>query len=185
MSYNQADSLRFADSPPKALELEGYSVVREQVDFGVPNMDAAVIDMRSKGVDIVFDTIDSAGNVTLCKSMDANDFQVKAKVTSVQSWGQSVATDFAASPTCRRSLYATATDLNYADTSVAEVARFRADMHAAFPEQRPAALDVGARGLGIGPVAHRRHGVVRRPAHPGVRRVRTWTGPTRTTATAC
>jgi len=137
VSYNQADSLRFADYTEKALQLEGYSVVREQVDFGVPNMDAAVIDMRAKGVDIVFDTIDASGNVTLCKSMDANGLVVKAKVTSVQSWGQSVATDFAASPTCRRSLYATATDLNYADTSVAEVARFRDAMHAAYPERDP------------------------------------------------
>ena len=137
VSYNQADSLRFADLTTKALELEGYSVVREQVDFGVPNMDAAVIDMRSKGVDIVFDAIDDTGNVNLCKSMDANGFQVKAKVTSVQSWGQSVATAYASSPTCRRSLYATATDLNYADTSVDEVARFRADMHAAFPDRDP------------------------------------------------
>jgi ABC-type branched-subunit amino acid transport system substrate-binding protein len=137
VAYNQADSLRFADLTAKALELEGYSVVREQVDFGVPNMDAAVIDMRSKGVDIVFDAIDSAGNVTLCKSMDANGFQVKAKVTSVQSWNQSVATDYAAAPNCRRSLYATATDLNYADASVDVVSRFRDDMHAAFPERDP------------------------------------------------
>jgi branched-chain amino acid transport system substrate-binding protein len=135
VAYNQADSLRFADYTTKALESEGYSVVREQVDFGVPNMDAAVIDMRDRGVDIVFDTIDSTGNVTLCKSMDANGLTVKAKVTSVQSWGQSVVTDFAGSPNCRRALYATATDLNYADTSVAEVARFRDDMHAAFPER--------------------------------------------------
>jgi branched-chain amino acid transport system substrate-binding protein len=137
VAYNQADSLRFADLTSQALQLEGYSVVREQVDFGVPNMDAAVIDMRSKGVDIVFDAIDAAGNVNLCKSMDANGLQVKAKVTSVQSWTQSVGADFAASPNCRRSLYATATDLNYADSSVAEVARFRDDMHAAFPERDP------------------------------------------------
>lgn len=135
VAYNQADSLRFADLTARALELEGYSVVREQVDFGVPNMDAAVIDMRSKGVDIVFDAIDGAGNVTLCKSMDANRLQVKAKVTSVQSWSQSVGQDYAASPTCRGSLYATATDLNYADDSVDAVARFRADMHAAFPDR--------------------------------------------------
>jgi len=88
-------------------------------------------------VDIVFDAIDGAGNVTLCKSMDANNLRVKAKVTSVQSWSQSVGSDYAASPDCRGSLYATATDLNYADTSIDEVARFRADMHAAFPDRDP------------------------------------------------
>ena len=137
VAYNQADSLRFADLTARALELEGYTVVREQVDFGVPNMDAAVIDMRAKGVDIVFDAIDSAGNVTLCKSMDANEFVVKAKVTSVQSWNASVGSDFATSPQCRRSLFATATDLNYEDASVDVVARFRADMHAAFPNRDP------------------------------------------------
>ncbi len=135
VAYNQADSLRFADLTADLLRAEGYQVVREQVDFGVPNMDAAVIDMRDKGVDVVFDAIDAAGNVTLCKSMDANGLTVKAKITSVQSWTQAVASDYVASPTCRRSLYATATDLNYADTSVDVVARFRADMDASFPER--------------------------------------------------
>lgn len=135
VAYNQADSLRFADITARALEHEGYTVVREQVDFGVPNMDAAAIDMRRKGVDIVFDAIDGAGNVTLCKSMDAAGLKVKAKVESVQSWNQAVGKDFAASPDCRRSIYATATTLDYADTSVDSVARFRDDMHAAFPER--------------------------------------------------
>jgi len=135
VAYNQSDSLRFADLTTRALELEGYTVVREQVDFGVPNMDAAVIDMRSKGVDVVFDAIDATGNVTLCKSMDANGFTAKAKVTSVQSWNQAVGRDYASSPACRRSLFATATALNYADTSVPEIARFRDGMHTAFPDR--------------------------------------------------
>ena len=137
VAYSQADSLRFADLTAQALQLAGYKVVREQVDFGVPNMDAAAIDMRDKGVDIVFDAIDAAGNVTLCTSMDAAGLRVKAKVTSVQSWNQSVASDYRAAPGCRSSLYASATDVNYEDTSVDAVAAFRDGMHAAYPERDP------------------------------------------------
>ena len=46
VAYNQADSLRFANLTAKALQLEGFSVVREQVDFAVPAWDATAIDMR-------------------------------------------------------------------------------------------------------------------------------------------
>ena len=90
--YNQNESQRFADLTAAALEVEGYTVVREQVDFSVPNFDAAAIDMRSRGVDIVFDAMDTAGNVRLCEAMDGAGLTVKAKVVTVQSWAESVRT---------------------------------------------------------------------------------------------
>ncbi|MCU1392626.1 MAG: amino acid/amide transporter substrate-binding protein family [Ilumatobacteraceae bacterium] len=133
VSYNQADSQRFADLTAKALGVEGYDVVREQLDFAVPNWDAAAIDMKSRGVDIVFDALDSAGNVSLCKAMDAAHLTVKAKVVTVQSWTELVRSDYKASPTCRNELYATATTRNYMDTSNPAVAEFRADMKTTFP----------------------------------------------------
>ena len=70
--YNQSDSQRFGDLTVSGLQLEGYDVVREQVDFAVPNFDAAVIDMKAHHVDTVFDALDSTGNVSLCKAMDAD-----------------------------------------------------------------------------------------------------------------
>lgn len=135
VAYNQADSLRFANLTAKALEVEGYTVVREQLDFAVPSWDAAAIDMRSRGVDIVFDALDSAGNVSLCEAMDAAGLSVKAKAVTVQAWNESVRTDYRSSPACRNSLYATATTRNYMDTDNPTIARFRTEIRAAFPER--------------------------------------------------
>jgi len=133
--YNQSDSQRYGDLTAAGLQLEGYQVVREQVDFAVPNMDAASIDMRAHHVDIVFDALDANGNVTLCKAMDAAHLQVKAKVVTVQSWDDTVRSQYNGASGCRNSLYATAGDLSYDDVSVPVVSQFRADMRAAFPER--------------------------------------------------
>ncbi len=135
VAYNQADSLRFANLTAKALALEGYTVVREQVDFAVPSWDAAAIDMKARGVDIVFDALDSAGNVSLCKAMDAVGLVVKAKAVTVQAWNETVRTDFGKAPKCRNSLYATATSRNYMDIDNPTIARFRTEMRAAFPDR--------------------------------------------------
>jgi len=135
VGYNQADSQRFANLTATALSLEGYTVVREQLNFAVPSWDSAVVDMKSRGVDIVFDALDSAGNVSLCKAMDGAGMRVKAKVVTVQAWSESVRTDYQSSRTCRNSLYATATTRNYMDTDNAMIATFRSEMRAAFPQR--------------------------------------------------
>jgi len=137
VAYNQADSLRFANLTANALALEGYTVVREQLDFAVPGWDAAAIDMKARGVDIVFDALDSTGNVSLCKAMDAAGLTVKAKAVTVQAWNESVRTDYRSSPTCRNSLYATATTRNYMDSDHPTIARFRTEIRSAFPEREP------------------------------------------------
>ncbi len=133
--YNQVDSQRFADLTAAALEVEGYTVVREQVDFSVPNFDAAAIDMRSRGVDIVFDALDSTGNVRLCDAMDGARFGVKAKVVTVQSWNETVRTQYAGSPTCRNSIYATGKARNYMDVRFEVVREFRDDMARFYPDR--------------------------------------------------
>jgi len=133
--YNQSDSQRFADLTVAGLQKEGYDVVREQVDFAVPNFDAAAIDMRAHRVDTVFDALDTTGNVSLCKAMDAAHLAVKAKVGTVQNWTDTVRADFASSPVCRSSLYATANNLNYMDTEFPVVAQLRSDLRTAFPNR--------------------------------------------------
>ena len=135
VAYNQSDSLRFADLTEKGLRAEGYDVVTEQLDFAVPSWDAAAIDMKAKGVDVVFDALDSAGNVNLCKAMDAAGLHVKAKAVTVQSWDESVRDQYRQSPTCRNSLYATGNTRNYMDISDPTIARFRHDIKAAFPDR--------------------------------------------------
>ena len=133
VSYNQADSQRFADLTTAALAVEGYTVVREQLDFAVPSWAAAVADMKSRGVDIVFDALDSAGNVSLCKAMESANVTVKAKVVTVQSWNESVRADYTDSPSCRDELYATSTTRNYMDVDSPAVAQFRTDVQTTFP----------------------------------------------------
>ncbi len=135
VSYNQSDSQRFAAYTEQGLRVEGFSVVPEQVDFAVPNWDAVAADMKAHHVEVVFDALDTTGNVRLCRAMDAANMKVKAKVLTVQSWGESVRSDYSASPTCRNSLYATANDLNYMDTRYPVVAQFRGDMRRSFPDR--------------------------------------------------
>jgi ABC-type branched-subunit amino acid transport system substrate-binding protein len=133
--YNQSDSQRYGELTVTGLHMEGYQVVQEQVDLAVPNFDAAAVDMKAHHVDTIFDALDTTGNVSLCKSMEAAGLTVKAKVTTVQNWTDSVRADFAGTPTCRNSIYATAQDRNYMDTQFPAVARFRADMQAAYPDR--------------------------------------------------
>jgi ABC-type branched-subunit amino acid transport system substrate-binding protein len=135
VSYNQADSQRFADLTVRSLQIEGYTVVKEQVDFAVPNFDAIAADMKAHGVDSVFDSLDAAGNVNLCNAMDGAGLAVKAKVTTVQSWDETVRSQYSRAPTCRNSLYAASMDRNYRDVQYPPVAQFRAEMKAAFPDR--------------------------------------------------
>ncbi|MCU1387395.1 MAG: amino acid/amide transporter substrate-binding protein family [Ilumatobacteraceae bacterium] len=135
VAYNQADSQRFADLTARALQREGYTVVREQLDFAVPSWDSAAIDLEAHHVDILFDALDAAGNVSLCRAMDTAGLHVKAKVVTVQSWTETVRSDYRDAATCRNSLYAAGTTRNYMDTDDATVKRFRDDMTASFPDR--------------------------------------------------
>ncbi len=135
VSYNISDSQRFANYTAAGLRAEGFKVVTAQVDFSAPNWDAVALNFRSKKVDLVFDAIENNGNVKLCEAIDRNHAPIKAKVLTVQSWSDSVRTDYKAAPICRNALYATANDLSYADTQYPPVAAFRADMKRSFPER--------------------------------------------------
>jgi branched-chain amino acid transport system substrate-binding protein len=135
--YNESSSAGYADSIAAGLKAEGFGVVREQIDFSLPNYAAAVADMRAKKTDIVFDAMDTAGNASLCQAMDGAGLRVLAKVTTVQGWNDQVRSDFAKTPQCRNELYATSSDRNYADTKIPAVAAFRAAMNTYFPGREP------------------------------------------------
>lgn len=131
--YNVAESQRFGNLTVKALQAEGYAVAREQIDLAVPNWDAAAIDMKDRRVDVVFDAIDSAGSVQLCRAIDSARLTIKARALTAQAWTDSVRSDYSQSPRCRNSLYATALERNYMDTQYPAVAQFRQDMTASYP----------------------------------------------------
>ncbi|HSA51551.1 MAG TPA: ABC transporter substrate-binding protein [Yinghuangia sp.] len=135
VSYNQADSARYAESIKDGLRAEGYTVVDKQVDFALANFDAAVVDMRNRGVDIVFDAIDTRGNALLCKAMDGAGLRVQAKVSTVQSQNALVKSEFKDSPTCRNSIHVTGTSRSYEDVGHPAVAEFRDAMRTYFPDR--------------------------------------------------
>jgi ABC-type branched-subunit amino acid transport system substrate-binding protein len=125
--YNVADSERFGKSIATGLRAEGYQVVEKSINFALPDFDSAVLDMKSQGVKYVYDSLDTGGNVSLCRAMDADGLsaQVTAKVTTTQGWVDSIREDYADAPSCRSKLWATGNDLNYDDTSFPQVKRFR------------------------------------------------------------
>jgi len=136
VSYNQPDSIRFAQYMANGLRAAGYAVIDEQVDFALPNFAAVASDMKTRGVQLVFDAIDTNGNGRLCAAIDQSGLNLVAKVTTVQSWDQTVAATYAAAPRCRNVLYATSVDRSYADAQYPAVAAFRAAMQKYFPDRQ-------------------------------------------------
>jgi branched-chain amino acid transport system substrate-binding protein len=130
VEYNQSASERFGDSIASGLKYEGYKVVKKVVNFALPDYDSVAIEFRNEGVNYVYDTIDREGNVRLCKALDDNNVDIVAKVLTTQSWEQSIADDYADSPDCRGSLWATGMSRSYADTQYEQVRYFRQQMAA-------------------------------------------------------
>ncbi|MET8677487.1 ABC transporter substrate-binding protein [Streptomyces sp. NPDC004647] len=128
VSYNQAASAAYARLITRGLKAEGYRVVTEEVDFALPNFQAVAADLRSQGVDLVFDAMDTNGNSRLCEAMDAAGVKVTAKVTNVQNWSDAVPEDYQHAKGCRNALWATGSSRNYDDTGHPAVRVFRAGM---------------------------------------------------------
>ncbi len=126
--YNVAPSQRYAKSVADGLRQEGYTVIEKEINLGLPNFDAAVLDMKSRGVDVIFDAMEDTGNLSLCKSMQAQGLTVKAKVTTSQGWTDTFGKTFADAPGCRSATYAISSTRNYNDTSYPAVAKFREAM---------------------------------------------------------
>ncbi|MFE7602765.1 ABC transporter substrate-binding protein [Streptomyces sp. NPDC057494] len=128
VSYNQAASAAYARLVARGLRAEGYRVVDEQVDFALPNFRAVAADLRAEHVDVVFDAMDTHGNVRLCEAMQTLGVRVAAKVTNVQNWSSAVSRDYARAPGCRASLWVTGSSRNYEDTGYPAVRAFRTAM---------------------------------------------------------
>ncbi len=133
--YNVAPSQRYARLVEDALRTEGYSVREEQVDLGLANFDSIAVDIGGAKVDTVFDALDQAGNVRLCRALDAHKVKLTAKVTTTQGWTSTVASDYSASPTCRNSIYATGNSQNFDDRSKPGVAAFQDAVDRLYPDR--------------------------------------------------
>ncbi len=134
--YNVAQSQRYARYEADGLRAEGYSVREEEVNLGLANFDAIAIDIGSSGVDSVYDALDITGNAKLCRALDAHRVKLKAKVTTTQGWTATVGRDYASSPTCRNTLYATGNSQNFDDPSKPGVADYRAAVERLYPKRK-------------------------------------------------
>lgn len=126
--FNELSSKAYADSLTRGLRTEGYTVVRAQVNFALPDYDSVAIKFRQAGVRYVYDAIDRLGNERLCKAMDENRLFVRAKVSTTQAWNADVLSDYRDSPRCRNSLYVTGGVRSFDAAGVPEVQRFRQAM---------------------------------------------------------
>ncbi|MFF0408945.1 ABC transporter substrate-binding protein [Kitasatospora sp. NPDC004745] len=137
VAYNQADSARYAGQLKAGLEAEGYRVLLQTVDFALPNFQAVAAAVRADGSQLLFDAMDTRGNVALCRALDDAGVGLTAKVTNVQNWSESVRTDYQAVPNCRDVLWATSSSLNYADEQYPAVHEFRTAMARYYPDRGP------------------------------------------------
>jgi ABC-type branched-subunit amino acid transport system substrate-binding protein len=135
ISYNQADSARYAAQLVQGLKAEGYSVLQQTVDFALPDFGAVAAGLKAAGTQLLFDAMDTRGNVGLCKAMDADGVHVLAKVTNVQNWSEQARSDYASTPGCRAVLWATSDSRNYEDTQYPAVAAFRAATNRYYPDR--------------------------------------------------
>lgn len=133
--YNQASSARYARQIEHGLRAEGFTVVPEEIDFALPAFTSAALDMKARHVDAVFDAMDTTGNGALCKAIDQQGVHLVAKMTTVESWDARVRTEYAGASGCRNTLYATANERNYEDTSIPIVKQFREDMATYYPKR--------------------------------------------------
>ncbi|XCM84189.1 ABC transporter substrate-binding protein [Kitasatospora sp. HUAS MG31] len=137
VSYNQADSARYARQIEEALRAEGYRVLSQTVDLALPNFQAVAAAMRADGSELLFDSMDTRGNAALCQALDAAGVHPVAKITNVQNWSESARTAYASSPGCRNALWATSSSRNYEDTRYPVVKAFRDAMAKYYPDREP------------------------------------------------
>jgi branched-chain amino acid transport system substrate-binding protein len=90
-----------------------------------PTFDTDVIQMRNRGVDVIWNSIDIAGFQKLCQAIDRYGFAVKANVSTIQGMGDKLK-DFSAP--CRNSIWVDTESKSYTDTGDPAVAEFRTAM---------------------------------------------------------
>src|SRR5438067_1483149 len=86
-----------------------------------PAFDQDVLNMRQAGVDVMFDAMDVSANERLCQAMDRQKFSVKAKVSTIEVWGDIVGNEFSAP--CRNSVFVAGLSASYSELSNPMVAR--------------------------------------------------------------
>jgi ABC-type branched-subunit amino acid transport system substrate-binding protein len=118
----------------QGLKLEGYDVTGYDVNFANPNFDQAVQDMKTNGTDMILDVLDDGTNRKLCDTMQRYNLTVKAKVSTVVSYGDEIGTDF--SDVCRNSIFISGDTASYDAVDNPAVKEFR-DAFATYEPDAP------------------------------------------------
>lgn len=135
--YSEASSAQEGHLQSQGSKAEGISDVYEPSggqgeNLAAPNFDSDVLAMKGKGANApqaIFDAIDVNGNQKLCASMDRYNFNVIAKVSTIEVWNQSLGTP-AWSQHCRNEVYVTGGSASYADSANPAVAGYLKDYNA-------------------------------------------------------
>jgi branched-chain amino acid transport system substrate-binding protein len=138
--YDQSSSQYGANNIAQEFRTAGVKVSMYQVNLGLANYGSAVAQMKADGVDLVADAIDLNGSQHLCQAIEQNSsflHQMKAKLSTVANWTQSLGHDLAQTPGCLAKSWADSTSANFADTSNPQVKKFQAAMHKYFPNDIP------------------------------------------------
>lgn len=96
-------------------------------NFAAPSFDTDVVNMQQKQVQGIWDAMDVAGNQKLCAAMDRRGFTVKAKVSTIEVWGQKVGSDF--SSPCRNTVFSQGVSDPYSDKGNPIVSQFLSDFN--------------------------------------------------------
>jgi branched-chain amino acid transport system substrate-binding protein len=106
-----------------ALGGAGIDVVyTAETQVAEPDYTSHVLQMRDRGVEGIWDSMEINNNIRLVQAMDRQGFQPKAKVNTVASFGQEVSKQL--SGPARNSLFSLGNSRAYTDTANPAVARF-------------------------------------------------------------
>ncbi|MCK9893348.1 ABC transporter substrate-binding protein [Frankia sp. AgB32] len=133
--YNVAQSQRYAKSIADGLQKEGFTVVQEEINLGAPGWDSAVLDLKRRGVQVVFDAMDDGGNAQLCGAIESQKMPLQAKVATAQGMANNIDQVYSASPNCRNTIYSSSQSANYDDTSIPAVADYQKALQASSPDK--------------------------------------------------
>lgn len=107
----------------EGLKKEGIEATGYDVNFANPNFDQYVDEMKANGTDMILDVIDDGTNRKLCDTMQRKGLSVKAKVSTIVSYGDEIGTDF--SEICRPSIFISGSTMSYSNRSNPAVDEFR------------------------------------------------------------
>jgi branched-chain amino acid transport system substrate-binding protein len=133
--FSIGPSQAYADEIAKGLQNEGIQVVYEPINLALQDWTTAVLDMKRKGVQAVYDALTSDANVQLCKAIQAQGMPLKAKITTTQSLTDDSGATYAATPTCLQNLYAVSSTENYNNVANPQVQAYRSAIQQYAPQR--------------------------------------------------